>query len=147
MGPKGSHDATIVDGAGLLRRRSFCTHSRHACCDCRSGRCRPGGPAVNAQTGAVTPAPSAGVNWAGCPLSNANLNGATLNGANLGGANLTNATLNNANLSAANLSKANLTTATLAGTNLSSADLAGANLTQPSSRVPRSTRRLWRAPR
>ena len=87
-------------------------------------------PTVDANTGAVTPAPAAGVDWAGCNLSSANLNGATLSGANLGGANLTNATLNNANLSGATLSKANLTTATLAGTNLSSADLSGANLTQ-----------------
>jgi uncharacterized protein YjbI with pentapeptide repeats len=92
-------------------------------------------PTVDAKTGAVTPAPSAGVDWTGCNLSNAslanaNFANATLTGANLSGATLTSANFNGAGLSGATLTKANLTSASIPNADLSSANLTGANLTQ-----------------
>jgi uncharacterized protein YjbI with pentapeptide repeats len=87
-------------------------------------------PTVDSVTGAVTPAPSAGVDWAGCNLANANLTNATLTGANLGGATLTSANLNGAKLSGATLTSANLTSASIPNADLSSANMTGANLTQ-----------------
>ena len=87
-------------------------------------------PTVDANTGAVTPAPSAGVNWAGCNLTNANLNQSNLSGANLAGANLTHATFNGANVAGVTLTTANLTGAGLTNIDLSSVNMTGANLTQ-----------------
>lgn len=86
-------------------------------------------PTVNGTTGAVTPAPSAGVDWTGCDLSNANLSQSNLSGAKLAGANLTNANLSQANLSGANLAGANLTNATFNGANVAGITLTTANLT------------------
>lgn len=87
-------------------------------------------PTVDAVTGAVTPAPSAGVDWAGCNLTNANLNQSNLSGANLAGANLTHATFNGANVAGITLTTANLTSAVLTNVDLSSVNMTGANLTQ-----------------
>jgi len=87
-------------------------------------------PTVDANTGAVTPAPSAGVDWSGCNLANADLSHANLSGANLSGASLKGANFNGSNLTGAHLNKADLTGALLPVTDLSSADLTGANLTQ-----------------
>lgn len=80
-------------------------------------------PTVSA-SGAVTPAPAPGVDWAGCTLYQANLSGANLTDADLAGASLILANLTNASLSGAGLSGANL-----GHTNLTNADLAGADLT------------------
>ena len=71
-------------------------------------------PTVDPSTGAVSPAPGPGVQWAGCDLT----------GADLAGANMT-----QGNLSNAELANANLTAATLKGLDLGSADLTNANLT------------------
>lgn len=71
-------------------------------------------PTVNPSTGAVQPAPAAGVDWAGCDLA---------------GANLASATLSDANLSSADLSGANLSTANLNSANIASANLGGADMT------------------
>ncbi|TVZ00001.1 pentapeptide repeat-containing protein [Trebonia kvetii] len=60
-------------------------------------------PAVDAGTGAVSPAPAPGVNWSGCDLTGANLTGANLTGANLSGANLYQAVINSANFTGATL--------------------------------------------
>jgi uncharacterized protein YjbI with pentapeptide repeats len=87
-------------------------------------------PTVDATTGAVSPAPSAGVNWSGCNLTNANLNQSNLSGANLAGANLTHATFNGANVAGITLTTANLTGAVLTNVDLSSVNMTGANLTQ-----------------
>jgi len=84
-------------------------------------------PTVNPSTGAVSPAPSAGVDWAGCDLSDAYLYGADMADAQLQGANLTSADLNDANLSGADLAGAVLTNASAAA-NLSGANLSSANL-------------------
>jgi uncharacterized protein YjbI with pentapeptide repeats len=78
-------------------------------------------PEVAPGTGAVTPAPSPGVDWSDCNLSTANLSGADLTEANLIGADLT-----GADLTGTNLSNARLITANLKG-----ADVAGANLDAP----------------
>jgi uncharacterized protein YjbI with pentapeptide repeats len=87
-------------------------------------------PTVDAVTGVVTPAPSAGVDWAGCNLTNANLNQSNLSGANLAGANLTHATFNGASVAGIILTTANLTGAVLTNLDLSSVNMTGANLTQ-----------------
>jgi uncharacterized protein YjbI with pentapeptide repeats len=84
-------------------------------------------------SGALTPAPSPGVDWAGCDLGAANLAGANLSGANLSGVrllsgNLTGATLTGANLTGADVAYANLTNADLTGADLTGADLAAATL-------------------
>ena len=60
-------------------------------------------PAVDAGTGAVSPAPAPGVNWSGCDLTGANLSGANLSGANLAGANLYQAVVTSANFTGATL--------------------------------------------
>jgi uncharacterized protein YjbI with pentapeptide repeats len=90
-------------------------------------------PSVDPVTGAVSPAPTAGVNWSGCDLSHANLTEANLSGASLIGTNLTQATmngvyLNNANLTGAILDSANLFSAAIYGADLNSADLENADL-------------------
>ena len=87
-------------------------------------------PTVDPVTGVVTPAPSAGVNWSGCNLTNANLNQSNLSGANLAGANLTHATFNAATVAGITLTTANLTSAVLTNVDLSSVNMTGANLTQ-----------------
>ena len=80
-------------------------------------------------SGAVTPAPTPGVDWAGCNLTDAYLPGADLAGAQLQNANLTGANLPNADLAKANLSGVTATSnADLAGDNLSDAVLTSANL-------------------
>lgn len=100
-------------------------------------------PAVDPNTGAVTPPPSAGVDWAGCDLTGAQLSGADLAGAQLQGAtlkqadvvhaNLANASLDNADLDSAvisgDLHGASFTMATLTGTFLTSSDLESADFT------------------
>jgi hypothetical protein len=85
---------------------------------------------VNSSSGAVRPAPSAGVDWDGCDLTNAYLPNANLSGANLGGAILTGAYLPNANLARATLSGAAASRVILAGATLTGADLSTATLTQ-----------------
>ena len=76
---------------------------------------------------AVTPAPSPGVDWAGCDLANANLVTADLAGAQLEKANLTSAGMQNADLAGANLADATMSHVSADG-NLSNADLTSANL-------------------
>jgi len=85
-------------------------------------------PTVDSGTGAVTPPPTAGVDWSACPLTGANLVGATLDLANLSKATLTSASLAGASLTSANLSDAIFTTANLTGANLNGALLARADL-------------------
>lgn len=96
-------------------------------------------PTVDPSTGAVTPAPTPGVDWAGCNLTNAYLPSADMAGAQLQNAILTSAYLPDANLAKANLSGVtatnnanlagdNLSDAILTSANLSSTDLSGANL-------------------
>jgi uncharacterized protein YjbI with pentapeptide repeats len=81
-------------------------------------------PQVDPSTGAVTPAPSAGVDWSGCDLAGANLGGAVLTGADLSGADFT-----NANATGAQLTSADLSGATFTNTDLDNATVTGANLT------------------
>jgi hypothetical protein len=83
-------------------------------------------PAVDAGTGAVTPAPAPNVDWAGCDLAGANLSNAELGGANLSGANLTGANLTTAQTLSANFAGANLTNATAVAAALEFADFKGA---------------------
>jgi hypothetical protein len=99
-------------------------------------------------SGAVSPAPSPGVDWAGCNLTdaylpsadmagallqNATLTGAYLPDADLASANLSGVTAtNNANLAGDNLSDAILTSANLSSTVLSDANLQSANLSSAS---------------
>jgi uncharacterized protein YjbI with pentapeptide repeats len=85
-------------------------------------------PAVDPATGAVTPKPSAGVNWSGCDLAGANLTGATVNFANLSNANLTNTVLTNAQFFHANLTGATLTGVSGSNAHFNSAALVGADL-------------------
>jgi uncharacterized protein YjbI with pentapeptide repeats len=105
-------------------------------------------PTVNDTTGAVTPAPSAGVDWSGCDLDNAIMSGADLAGANLSGAqitgesrqeelagtnlagaNLSNATMDGADMTGANLTNADMNSTNLMGAVLSKANVSGADLT------------------
>jgi uncharacterized protein YjbI with pentapeptide repeats/outer membrane protein assembly factor BamB len=85
-------------------------------------------PTVDPATGAVTPAPSAGVNWSGCDLAGADFTSATVNFANLSGANLTNAVLTNAQFIHANFTGANLTGVSGSNAGFNSAALVGADL-------------------
>jgi Pentapeptide repeats (8 copies) len=92
-------------------------------------------PTVDPSTGAVSPAPGPGVQWAGCDLTGAdlagaNLTGATLKGLDLGSADLTDANLTNAQLMEAILSDATLTGATLTG--VSSGYISGTPSSLPS---------------
>lgn len=80
-------------------------------------------PAVDPGTGAVSPPPAPGVDWAGCDLKDALLTGASLAGAQLQNTNLTQANMSNANLVNAALDGANLTGAIVSG------DAAGATFT------------------
>jgi uncharacterized protein YjbI with pentapeptide repeats len=89
-----------------------------------------GCPSVDPLTHAVSPAPSAGVNWSGCPLPLADLSGADLSAADLSGAALEQANLSDANLTRADLTETNLYYTYLARTNLTRADLSGANLSR-----------------
>ncbi|HTZ93442.1 MAG TPA: pentapeptide repeat-containing protein [Streptosporangiaceae bacterium] len=87
----------------------------------------------------VTPAPTPGVDWAGCDLSYGDLAGFDMTGANLTGANLLesdlagtdlqNASLTNASLTSAYLGNANLTDADLTNDPMENVILTGANLT------------------
>lgn len=86
-------------------------------------------PTVDRSTGVVTPAPSPGVDWAGCELNDANLSNANLAGADLSSASMYDVNLDSANLSDATLTSAYLDTATLTGATLSDATLTDANLT------------------
>ena len=96
-------------------------------------------PTVDSSTGAVSPAPAAGVQWSGCDLSGANLAGANmsggdlsssdLTGANLAGADLSGINFGSATLTSAGLANADLTNANLAQATMSGADLNGATLT------------------
>lgn len=79
-------------------------------------------------TGVVTPAPSPGVDWSGCPLGDANLSGADLSGANLSGAKLVHANMTNANLTSANLTSVRLDRTTITGATLTSTAMAGGQL-------------------
>lgn len=95
-------------------------------------------PSVDPTTGAVSPAPVEGIDWAGCDLEKANLAGADLFGANFHGTDLKGADLSGANLKeiglgSADLSNANLTNAVLQQAILSDAIMAGATLTGVSS--------------
>jgi uncharacterized protein YjbI with pentapeptide repeats len=89
-------------------------------------------PTVNETTGAVTPAPSPGVDWSGCDLDNAIMSGADLGGANLSGASITGQSrqeeLVGTNLTGANLSSAVMAGADMTGANLTDADLTDTNL-------------------
>jgi uncharacterized protein YjbI with pentapeptide repeats len=86
----------------------------------------------------VSPAPTPGVDWAGCDLSygdlsngdlsGANLTGATMVETDLVGADLGQVTAAGADLSSAYLDNADLTDALLTGAELSGATLTGANL-------------------
>lgn len=78
-------------------------------------------PAVSS-SGAVSPAPTPGVDWAGCDLDGAYLPDMDMASADLQGANLTSADAAGSDMAGANLSDATLTDAEL------SADLSGADL-------------------
>jgi uncharacterized protein YjbI with pentapeptide repeats len=93
----------------------------------------PNCPTVDPTTGAVTPAPTTGVDWDTCNLTSANLTSATINQANLSDANLTSAILTGANLTStdldgATLTGANLSTAVLTDAYLNDAVLTDANI-------------------
>ena len=90
-------------------------------------------PTVDPSTGVVTPAPSAGVQWACCDLSGAKMSGGNLSSADLTNTNLTGATLTGTDLISADLTNANLTDADLMQAILSGTTLAGATLTGVSS--------------
>jgi uncharacterized protein YjbI with pentapeptide repeats len=119
-------------GAGLLMPASASASATVTC------------PTVASGTGVVTPAPSAGVDWAGCDLANALMSGADLAGAQLQYANLSSADVENADLvnvdfdganlfnaevggdaAGATFTSATLTDTFLTDTNLESADLSG----------------------
>lgn len=89
-------------------------------------------PIVDQTTGAVTPAPSPGVDWSGCDLDSAIMSGADLAGANLSGASITGESrqeeLVGTNLSGANLSSATMDGADMTGANLTNADMNGTDL-------------------
>jgi uncharacterized protein YjbI with pentapeptide repeats len=105
---------TVVLSAGAVTAQAATTQ----------GSC----PTVTANTGAVSPAATPGVDWSGCDLEDANLASADLDGANLGTADLTGAILQSADLAGADLSKANLTSVDLTKSNTNLADFAGAKL-------------------
>jgi uncharacterized protein YjbI with pentapeptide repeats len=86
-------------------------------------------PTVNPSTGAVSPSPSPGVDWAGCDLAGGDLASANLTSADLGDANLDGADLDGATLTSATLTVAKLYTADLADADLSSANLDDALVT------------------
>jgi uncharacterized protein YjbI with pentapeptide repeats len=86
-------------------------------------------PTVNPTTGAVSPPPSPGVDWAGCDLAGGDLASANLTSAELDDANLDGADLASATLTSANLAVAKLYTADLADADLSSANLDDALVT------------------
>lgn len=88
-------------------------------------------PMVDSTTGAVTPAPSPGVDWSGCRLGGANLSGADLSGANLSSANLNHANLTNANLTSANLTSVRMGWTTITGATLTGAVLVNGQLYLP----------------
>jgi uncharacterized protein YjbI with pentapeptide repeats len=79
--------------------------------------------------GTVSPAPSPGVDWAGCDLNIASMPSADLVGADLQGASMQSVYMPAANLSGADLSGADLTYAGLGSVNLTNASLSDANLT------------------
>ncbi|MGO8958909.1 MAG: pentapeptide repeat-containing protein [Streptosporangiaceae bacterium] len=85
-------------------------------------------PTVDPSTGAVTPAPSPGVDWSGCDLSHAAMASADLAGAQLQNADLTYAYMPNADLAGASLSNANASEASMSGDDLANADLDMADL-------------------
>ena len=90
-------------------------------------------PSVAAGTGAVTPAPSAGVDWNGCDLTGADLQGANLDGAILDGATLTDANLNFADAPQASFIGTHFDGARMRGfngylTDFTNADFTGADL-------------------
>jgi uncharacterized protein YjbI with pentapeptide repeats len=89
-----------------------------------------GCPTVDPSTGTVSPAPTPGVQWAGCDLANANLAEADMSGGDLSSANLTGAELSGANLNGANLTAINLGSANLTNASLTNANLTDANLAQ-----------------
>jgi len=72
-------------------------------------------PVVASGTGAVSPAPSAGVDWSGCDLTGAELAGADLAGADLTSSTLVSADLTDADLTGANLNSATITDAIFTG--------------------------------
>lgn len=87
-------------------------------------------PTVDQSTGAVSPAPSPGVDWSLCDLSDANLSGADLASANLQQDSLQNANLSGATLDGVNLKLATLSGATVAGASMNGTVLAGAIVNQ-----------------
>jgi uncharacterized protein YjbI with pentapeptide repeats len=97
-----------------------------------------GCPTVDPSTGAVTPAPTPGVQWSGCDLTGADLAGFNMSNGNLSSAilkkaNLTGSTLNVTDLGSADLTNANLTNAKLMQAILSGTTMTGATLTGVSS--------------
>src|ERR1700683_1274661 len=86
-------------------------------------------PTVGPVSHLVTPAPSPGVDWSGCDLTNADLNRADLAGANLSQAVLPDADLENANLDNVSLGQANLSGDALAAASLQGTAMSGDNLT------------------
>ena len=86
-------------------------------------------PVVNPQTGAPTPAPSAGVDWSGCDLRGASITQGSLANSDLSNADLSNVVIAGLDLTGANLANANLTSAGIASANLTTALLNSANLT------------------
>jgi uncharacterized protein YjbI with pentapeptide repeats/outer membrane protein assembly factor BamB len=80
-------------------------------------------PTVDPKTGAVTPNPTEGVDWAGCDLAGAYLFQADLRSADLAGTNLTRASFLLTDLTGSNLSRANLLHTDLSGDTLTSANL------------------------
>lgn len=85
-------------------------------------------PTVDPSTGAVSPVPTPGVDWAGCNLDGADLSGADLAKANLSQAGIASANLENADLAGANLAAANVEDSDATGATFAGAMLATANL-------------------
>ena len=100
-------------------------------------------PTVDPSTGAVSPAPTPGVQWPGCNLTGANLTGANLAGANLADINFSSATLSNATLTNADLTDANFTQAIMSGADLTGATLAGVTTGLKSAMPPPTLPTNW----
>ncbi|HXS63926.1 MAG TPA: pentapeptide repeat-containing protein [Streptosporangiaceae bacterium] len=110
---------TVIASAGLVAAMPAFAGPASATVTC---------PTVGPVSHLVTPAPSPGVDWSGCDLTNANLNSADLVGADLSQAELPGADLEHADLVDVTLDQANLSGAALAAASLQGTSMFGVNL-------------------
>jgi uncharacterized protein YjbI with pentapeptide repeats len=83
-------------------------------------------PTVDPNDGAVSIAPTPGIDWSGCNLVGADLTGTNISNANFAGADLRSARFDQSILNGANFSHANLTDASFPDTILNGANLSNA---------------------